>query len=139
MISEIVGKTLTHIGVGDDQITFICDDGTKFSMYHSQDCCEHVFIEDICGDINDLIGTPILVAEEITNKDHPFTGKHGETLLKAKFLQGSKLPVQDKYGCESETWTFYKFRTIKGSVDIRWHGSSNGYYSESISFEKLMN
>lgn len=122
-ISALTGKTITAINgsAGDDRMTFKCDDGTAYVMYHSQDCCESVSIEDIVGDLRDLIGSPILRAEESTSDTRP-----------------SDLPEPD-YEDESQTWTFYKLATIKGYVDIRWHGSSNGYYSESVDFEQVTN
>lgn len=66
-ISELVGKIVVSIDKKDDELIFICATGEKYKMYHWQDCCENVSIEDICGDLNDLIGTPILEAEEVTN------------------------------------------------------------------------
>jgi hypothetical protein len=120
-VKELIGNTLTKIDVDmeQDEITFTCDNGDKYKMYHIQDCCESVIIDDINGDINDLIGSPILIAEESTNEnENPFD---------------FTIPEYQ----ESFTWTFYKLATIKGYVDIRWYGDSNGYYSESVDFEKL--
>ena len=112
-IEVLRGKTLIKIEVSkngdEDYLEFITSEGDKFLMVHEQDCCEGVYIEDICGDINDLLDTPILKACE--------SGKDGE---------------DKEFG--SSYWTFYKLATIKGSVDIRWYGSSNGYYSETVSF-----
>lgn len=75
-MSDFLGKTFTEIkgGIGDDVLMFICADGV-FKMYHSQDCCESVNIEDITGDLQDLIGSPILIAEESTSDKNPETAK----------------------------------------------------------------
>jgi len=110
------GKTIVDIkNNGDAEIIFKLDNGERYLMHHDQDCCEHVYIEDIIGDLNDLLNTPILLAEEVSNTELPM------------------LECSD----ESYTWTFYKLGTIKGYVTIRWYGSSNGYYSESVNLEKI--
>jgi len=121
--SDLIGKTLKKITIKDDhdkddEIIFECNDGSVYKMAHDQNCCESVDIEDIDGDIQDLIGDVILKAEEINSVDLP----------PKKYIS---------YEDESWTWTFYKIATHKTSITIRWYGSSNGYYSESVSFVKL--
>lgn len=59
-------------------------------------------IEDICGDLSDLQGSPILVAEETS----------GET--------------------EGVSWTFYRFATVRGTVTIRWGEPYSDFYSDRI-------
>lgn len=118
-VSELLGKTLVSITgakEGNDEIIFECSDGSKYRMYHEQDCCETVTIEDICGYINSLIDNPLTMAEDVSNT--------------------MDIPIIDKmvYSC---TWTLYKFATVRGYVTIRWYGESNGYYSERVDFEKL--
>ena len=108
-VELLLGRIVTHINNDGEQIDFHCDTGRKFKMYHQQDCCENVSVEEVIGDLDDLIGTPIILAEERSQQDpNPSDG--------------------------SGTWTFYELRTIKGSVTIRWYGSSNGYYSEDVDF-----
>ena len=63
---DLLGKTLVEVVVKDDEVYFTCDDGTKYKMYHMQDCCESVYLEDVIGDVDDLLGHPLLEAEEVT-------------------------------------------------------------------------
>lgn len=120
-VSDLVGATLTAINKNDNDETleFISDTGHTWLMGHNQDCCESVTIDDIIGDLADLLNTPIVSAEECSN-EAPETAKESE------------------YPDESFTWTFYRFRTIKGTVTIKWYGTSNGYYSESVDFIEMV-
>lgn len=117
IIDEMIGQIIIKIDQnnnGDsDEILFYLSNGAIYRQHHDQDCCEYVHIEDIDGDLNDLIGYPLLQAEE------------------------SYSDATNATNAESATWTFYKFATIKGYVTIRWYGSSNGYYSESACIVKL--
>jgi len=112
-IEDMVGKVFTRVsgGVGSGELVFE-NDTERFVFFHYQDCCECVDINDIVGDLEDLVGEPLLIAEEV------------EGSVPADF--------EDEY-TESYTFTFYKFATRKGYVDVRWLGESNGYYSESVS------
>ena len=115
-VSELVGKQFEFIiKVDNEQLVFI---GLNYIyiMCHERDCCECVTIDDICGDLQDLITSPIIVAEELHSKNI--------------------LPKKDEWD-ESFTWTFYKFATTRGYVDIKWYGASNGYYSESADLYKI--
>lgn len=95
--------------VGSDELLFETAEGARFVFGHWQNCCETVDINDITGDLEDLVGEPLLIAEEV----------EGESPADFETYQ-------------SHTWTFYKFATRKGYVDVRWLGESNGYYSESV-------
>ena len=112
-MAQMLGKTFVQVSgaVGNFDLLFETANGERFMFAHQQDCCERVDINDIVGDLQDLVGEPLLLAEEV----------QGET------------PVDfNEREYESVTWTFYKFATRKGYVDVRWLGESNGYYSEGV-------
>lgn len=117
--SVLQGQTLVSVEgatAGSEQITFTLADGRRFQLYHEQDCCETVNLEDVCGDITDLIGVPLALAECVNNVDPPDIAKRYE---------------------DCPEWTFYKLVTNKGAVTLRWYGDSNGYYSTDVTFAEL--
>jgi len=141
-IEDLKGKTLISItGIENDEIIFTTSEGEKYKMYHEQSCCENVTIDDINGDIEDLLNTPITLAEEVSNLDFEKQWVDSFVNIEEKdededWYNHEKKNANGEYFPESYTWTFYKLATIKGYVDIRWFGESNGYYSESVEFVK---
>jgi hypothetical protein len=118
-ISQLIGKTMRAVTRnGNESIRFESDADDAWTMDYEPDCCANCSIEDVAGDLTDLVGSPILMAEVVTNRDDPKTYDGG-------------------YTDDSHTWTFYKFATARGYVTVRWYGSSNGYYSETASFRRI--
>lgn len=117
-IEDMKGQVFTKVYVTDNKYEMIFEnDEFIFTFYHEDDCCESVYVDDIMGDLNDLVGKPLDIVE---------VARHEDTMP-----QGMDLKKPE----DSFTWTFYKFATIKGWVDVRWLGESNGYYSEEVDFK----
>ncbi len=113
-LKALLGKTLTSVEgaqAGSDEVVFDTAD-ERFHLYHSQDCCESVAINKVRGDVSNIIGSPVTRAIE-------------------------RLPDYANPGGESWTWSEFQIFTKKGSVTLLWLGESNGYYSESVRFEKV--
>jgi len=121
-IETLIGKTITQIHgayANSQQVVFICSDGTKYAMYHTQDCCENVALESIDSNPQILIDSPIELAEARSDSSDPTT------------------PPGDCDG--SFTWTFYTLATNRGHITFRWFGESNGYYSEDVDLYDVTN
>ena len=114
-VHEMLGMIISNIITDYTEGSVKTIDNRHFTLNHEQDCCEDVYLTDICGDLNDICNSPLLQAEEIIQENGPNSDDR----------------------VESETWTFYKFATIKGRVTFRWYGESNGYYSETVSFREV--
>ena len=121
--SALLGKVFREIALEEDLIIFRCVDGEEYRLLHQPECCERVMLVDIAGDLADLIGSPILQAEQVSSHEHP---------------PGVELDsIVDESEIYTFTWTFYKLATIKGSVTIRWYGQSNGHYSEEATLFRI--
>lgn len=108
-VDHLVGKTLAVAKRVDEALVF--QDATNtYTLEHERECCEEVWIEDICGDLDDLVGSPILRAEKTESEDEEIDY------------------------CSRRRWTFYHLWTAKGAVVVRWCGENNGYYSIGVDF-----
>lgn len=132
-LETLVGRTLKTAENKNDEVVFVTSEGETFRQVYYEDCCASCSVEEIHGDLSDLVGTPVLMAEEVSSGEPVGALKEKRDKEKAE----AEAKGDYYYSGDSETWTFYKLATIKGSVTIRWYGSSNGYYSESPTFERL--
>lgn len=114
-IDVLVGQTLSKIEVAkhNEEIFFFIDNQQVFHSYHMQDCCEHVRLVNIIGNIDNILKSPIIWA-------------HQET------FEGPEPEYPDSW-----TWTAQTITTKNGSVRFEWLGESNGYYSEKVYFGRL--
>ena len=114
-IADMVGKVFTSVKATGDTMVFE-NETDRYVFFHAQNCCESVGINDIVGDLSDLENEVLVTADEVEGQS-----------------------PADFEAYDSYTWTFYKFATRKGYVDVRWLGESNGYYSESVDlgYEKV--
>ena len=115
-VRDMKGKTIVDIELLPspdyiEEIIFTCDDFIQYRMFHRQECCEDVYVEDILGNLNNLKKYPIIMAEVVTEEMTP---------------NEEDLEIVSTY----EQWTFYKFATAKGYVTIRWYGASDAYSVE---------
>ena len=108
-------EEITGLIEGYDEVFIRTNDGT-YKLYHEQDCCEHVRIVKVIGNVDELIGKVIL-AEEDAGANEP--------------------DWHSKYLDESRTWTKYVLKTENASLEFWYLGESNGYYNENISIKKI--
>ena len=111
---DLKGETILKINGcerNSNELVFTLKSGKNIRMFsYDSDCGNDVmvYLQDIIGDVQDIINSPLLLAEEVSNKGNP----------------------EDEF--RTSTWTFYKLSTIKGSLTMRWLGESNSYYSETL-------
>lgn len=113
--SNIINQTITGVDIStydnNDAVILYFENGHYPAIYHDEECCESVELIDEDNDnhqsLRDLVGAKLLNFDVTSNK-----------------------PETTEY--ESETWTFYNLVTTKDIVQLRWFGTSNGYYSEEV-------
>ena len=117
-ISELLGFTLSAVEHDDvhsqerfmshESIIFTRTDGVQVAMHHTQICCEEVWVEEIHGDLQALVGHPLTTAEVYT-------------------VDGEK---------DDQMFTFYRIGNKRHMATIRWCGESQ-HYSVDVTVQAL--
>jgi len=116
---ELKGQIVKEItGLEKDSCeVFIRINNGTYKLYHEQNCCENVYVENVIGDEKDILNEEIIFAEEDAGANNP------DWYTEDRFV--------------SCTWTKYVLKTKNASLEFWFLGESNGYYSESVSVEKI--
>ena len=148
-VSLMVGLTPTKVERSSDifndyfysneKIIFHFDDDVTLVLTHEQSCCEDVTLEDVVGDLNDLVGHPLLVSELRTTYEAEEARGLGD-LEEYELNEGDVECIKRTFAdAEAYEWAFYEFRNIKSSVTLRYVGESTGYYSTDVNFFVAIN
>lgn len=114
---DLIGKTIKAISTGNDELDITVTDGEtdyRYGIRHFQDCCESVSLYKADGDLHEMIG------KKITDVYSTCTDI-----------------TRDEYGGGTRTVYCIEFEgEYTSSLWLEWHGYSNGYYGEGVSFFK---
>ena len=135
-VPSVINKIIYRVeGLHDysDSVRLFFEDSDKgLEILHMYDCSETVEIIDVVGDVEDLIGAPVVDVSIISSPEHPdfiaLLNQNPEAANKPYELNDTK------NADEEVSWSFTKIRTTKGEVSLRWLGHSNGWYSEIPAF-----
>lgn len=109
-IEDLLGQTITSIKMHKgDYIAKITTTNYVYDMFCERSV-EDYWVEDIVGDLDDLFGSPITMAEEVI-------GDYSNNIEEGIF---------------EGTFAFYKLATNNGYVTIRWCGIYDENYSEKV-------
>lgn len=115
----LVGSTIIGIQFDEGDLILRMKNRRTWKFYHSQSCCESVYLYDIQGDrLNALFGFPLITSSLDESTDWPED-------------------VGDLDTDDSFTWTTLMLETDFAKVRVRWLGTSNGYYHETIDLEEV--
>jgi hypothetical protein len=130
---NLIGKVMLSVERANDTLIFTTNTGEMYKFYHKQDCCEHVGIAGVIGDLQDLVGSPILMAESVIYSRESDLSATDKDICR-ELLVKNETEVQGQV-----TWTFHTFATEKGYIDIRWYGiCGDCCTSENVDFYKVL-
>lgn len=114
-VKELIGKTITDVAIMDqldeDRVKLCCSDGSKYIMGHTQQHSESVYLEEVEGNIFDILNSPVIDAREDVSND--WVGHSGHI------------------------YTTYIIATNNGAVVFKWAGTEDEDCSGDVRIRKF--